>query len=83
MNKQFKKYKNVKWINTRLSKKYKFTQFFKRAQFASILATGAAQVRAISGTSENKEMKDLAVASALINTYKAINYVFLKHKNED
>ena len=83
MNKSFKKYKNVKWIDTRLSKKHKVRQYVKHSQAAAILMGGAAQVRAICSSRANREMRGLAIARAVIDSYKSVGDVFLKHVNKD
>lgn len=79
MNKALNKYGKDKWVNTRLSRKYKARQFLKVARVSSIIAMGAAQISVIKSCyGLDKFSKGLAIARCLTDTQAAVFKLYNK-----
>tara|TARA_R110000850_G_scaffold91779_1_gene195103 strand:- start:687 stop:920 length:234 start_codon:yes stop_codon:yes gene_type:complete len=76
MNKSLNKYKKEKWINTRLSRRYKARSFFRKCQLYSILAQSTGQISAIKSSSQgDRESKNIAIANIVFRTAVALGLV--------
>ena len=80
MNKAFNKYKKAKWIDIRLSKKYRakksIERFFMYAQASAATCVSAAKIRAIQSTNVDKYQKAFSIAECVIDANIRISRIF-------